>query len=78
MIDEVKGKAVKLYKEIEKKDKIIDLMAEDKYEYIDMLQMAKIGKEINYDPTKLFNGISDEEAVKIIKQYFENKVKESK
>lgn len=64
--------------EIEKKDKIIDLMAKDKYENINMLQMANIGKEVNYDPIKLFNGIPDEEAIKIIKQYFEKKSEEEK
>lgn len=64
--------------EIEKKDKMIDLMAEDKYENINMLQMANIGKEINYDPTKLFSGIPDEEVIKIIKQYFEKKSEEDK
>lgn len=61
-----------------KEDKIINLMAEDKYENINMLQMANIGKKINYDPTKLFNGIPDKEAIKIIKQYFEKKAEEDK
>lgn len=61
-----------------KKDKIIDLMAEDKYENINMIQMANIGKEVNYDPTKLFSGIPDEEAIKIIKQYYEKKAEEDK
>lgn len=59
---------------IEKKDKIIDEMAKDKYENISILEMAKIGQELQYDPAKMFNGITDEEAINIIKQYFESKV----
>lgn len=61
---------------IEKKDKIINEMAKDKYKNISILEMAKIGQAIEYDPTKMFNGISDEEAINIIKQYFEKKVEE--
>ena len=62
-------------KELEKKKKIIDLMAQDKYENVDVEQMADIGHEIGYDLAKLFSGIPDEEVLNIIKQYFENKVK---
>ena len=62
--------------EIEKKDKVIDLMVEDKYKNIDMLQMANIAKEVNYDQIKFINGIPDEEVLKIIKQYFEKKVED--
>ena len=62
--------------ELEKKKKIIDLMAQDKYENVEVGQMADIGHEIGYDLVKLFSGIPDEEVLNIIKQYFENKAKE--
>lgn len=71
-----KNEFIKLNKEIEKKDKIINLMAENKYENISMLEMAKIGQAINYDPQKLFRGITDEEAINCIKQYFERKIEQ--
>ena len=74
MIDEVKGNSVKLYKEIRKQNKIIDEMAKAMYSNISMLEMAKIGQAIDYDPRKMFAGISDEEAIDCIKQYFEKKV----
>lgn len=75
LIEKQKAEIEKQKAEIKKKDKIIDLMLKDKYENIDMLQMAYTGKEVNYDLIKLFSGISDEEAIKIIKQYFENQAK---
>lgn len=58
MIDDVKGNAVKLYKELEERDQIINAMAEDIYKY-----------QIECD--RFFR---DKEEVK---QYFENKAKES-
>lgn len=61
--------------ELEKKKKMIDLMAQDKYENVDMYQMADIGYEIGYDLAKLFSGIPDEEVLNIIKQYFEGRAK---
>lgn len=73
-----KNDYLNVIEDLKKKDKQIDLMAEDKYENINMIQMANIGKEVNYDPTKLFNGIPDEEAIKIIKQYYEKKAEEDK
>lgn len=61
-------------KELNKQDKVINEMAKDKYENISILEMAKIGQALQYDPAKMFNGITDEEAINIIKQYFEKKV----
>lgn len=62
-------------KEIEELEKQIELMAKDKYENLNVEQMADIGHEIGYDLEKLFSGIPDEEVLNIIKQYFENKAK---
>ena len=69
MIDEVKGEAVKLYKEIDKQNKIIDEMAEE----INAETLDKI------DWCKLYNkGICgyDDTCLKCLKQYFERKVEE--
>ena len=65
-----------LEQENNKQSKIIDEMAKEMYSNISMLEMAKIGQAINYDPRKMFAGISDEEAIDCIKQYFEKKVEE--
>lgn len=74
---EKKNKIIDLIKaELEEKNKMIDLMAQDKYENVDMYQMADIGYEIGYDLAKLFSGIPDEEVLNIIKQYFEGRVKD--
>ena len=62
MIDEVKGEAVKLYKEIREKDKVIDLMAEQ----LTGLAIFDIEKE---EPLIL----GDKEEVK---QYFYKKAEE--
>jgi len=68
-----------LKSELEKKDKIIDKMAELIYKKIDMLEMGDMAKEINYSLEELYSGIEDEEAIKIIKNSFTNLVeKESK
>lgn len=73
---EKKNKIIDLIKaELEEKNKMIDLMAQDKYENVDMYQMADIGYEIGYDLAKLFSGIPDEEVLNIIKQYFEGRAK---
>ena len=63
---------------LNKQNKIIYEMAKEMYSNISMLEMAKIGQAIDYDPRKMFAGISDEEAIGCIKQYFEKKVGESK
>lgn len=60
------------YKE---QEKIIELMAENIYNTSDTLNMLNIGKEINYDLEKIFNGIEDKEAIKIIIEYFKKKAK---
>ena len=60
------------YKE---QEKMIELMAENIYNTSDTLKMLDIGKEINYDLEKLFNGIDDNEAIKIIIDYFRKKAK---
>ena len=65
-----------LEQENNKQSKIIDEMAKEMYSNISMLEMAKIGQAIDYDPRKMFAGISDEEAIDCIKQYFEKKVEE--
>lgn len=73
--------AIDLYKkkeELEKQSKIINLMAENIYKNIDMLQMLDIAKETNYDLEKVFNGLEDEKVLSIIKQYFEKKIEEDK
>ena len=59
---------------INKLNKMIDEMAKEMYLNISMLEMAKIGQAIDYDPRKMFAGISDEEAIDCIKQYFEKRV----
>ena len=64
MIDEVKGEAVKLYKEIREKDKVIDLMAEQ----LAGLAIFDIAKE---EPLIL----GDKEEVK---QYFYKKASDEK
>ncbi len=58
---------------VEKKDKTILEMAEWIYENIDLCKMSKMGMEIDYDIEKFIIGISDEEAKKIIIEYFEKK-----
>ena len=67
---------MQLEQENNKQSKIIDEMAKEMYSNISMLEMAKIGQAIDYDPRKMFAGISDEEAIDCIKQYFEKKVEE--
>ncbi len=64
----------KQQEELEKKDKIIDEMAKDKYNNIDMYEMADMAKEIGYSIPKLFSRIPDEELYSIIKRYFKKKV----
>ena len=51
-------------------------MADKIYKTTDTLNMLDIGKEINYDLEKLFNGIDDTEALKIIIDYFKKKARE--
>ena len=71
MIDEVKGEAVRLYKKIEKQEKIIDEMAEAINErYFDKNNFY-LWFEKNIIKQKL-GCLSDR--IKIIKQYFEKKV----
>ena len=65
-----------LEQENNKLNKIINEMAKEMYSNISMLEMAKIGQAIDYDPRKMFAGISDEEAIDCIKQYFEKKAEE--
>lgn len=68
MIDEVKGEAVKLYKEIREKDKVIDLMAKE------------IDKEPNPDICKQMQGMECNNreilCTECIKQYFIKKASE--
>ena len=70
---------IKLYAEAlntcEELEKMVELMAENIYNTSDTLNMLDIGKEINYDLEKLFNGIDDTEAIKIIIDYFRKKAK---
>ena len=56
-------------------EKMVELMAKNIYNTSDTLNMLDIGKEINYDLEKLFNGIDDTEAIKIIIDYFRKKAK---
>ena len=75
-LDKENNRLEKIEFERDKANKIIDEMAKEKYSNISMLEMAKIGQAIAYDPRKMFAGISDEEAIGCIKQYFEKKVEE--
>lgn len=56
-------------------EKMIELMANKIYKISDTLNMLDMGKEINYDLEKLFNGIDDKEALQIIIDYFKKKAK---
>ena len=67
---------IDLKKEMREQEKIIELMADKIYKTTDTLNMLDIGKEINYDLEKLFNGIDETEALKIIIDYFKKKARE--
>lgn len=72
---ELEEKAAELCRKNAEQQKMIELMADKIYKTTDTLNMLDIGKEINYDLEKLFNGIDDTEAIKIIIDYFRKKAK---
>ncbi len=69
MIDEVKGESVKLYKEISKKNKIIDEMI-DEYEYCSGCNLK------NFCYEEMIKDKCIQDCRICIKQYFEEKVEE--
>jgi hypothetical protein len=74
MIDEVKGEAVKLYKEIREKDKVIDEMAK----YINNEESGNIyeltcTRECENEKCRMSKGDNELQEIKCIKEYFYKK-----
>lgn len=59
-------------------ERMNDVLADKVYRHIDMMNMLDVGKEIDYDLEKLFNGLDDEEVIKIIKEWARKKVEDER
>ena len=57
-------------------ERMNDVLADKVYRHIDMMNMLDVGKEIDYDLEKIFNGLDDEEVIKIIKEWARKKVED--
>ena len=57
-------------------ERMNDVLADKVYRHIDMMNMLDVGKEIDYDLEKIFNGLDDEEVIKIIKEWARKNVED--
>ena len=63
---------------LQEDEAVIKEMTKDKYENIDMYEMAEMANEIEYKLVDLFNGIPEEKAYEVIEQYFRKKVQDER